>query len=37
MLQMVFLVSLEGYRQGGVHGVGSVTLGLAVQKFWNIE
>jgi hypothetical protein len=34
MLQIVFLVSS---RQGGVHGLGSMTFGLAVQKFFNIE
>jgi hypothetical protein len=34
---MVFLVSLESSGRGGVHGVGSMKLGLAVQKFLNIE
>ncbi len=37
MLQIMFLVSLESYRQGGVHGLGSMTFRLAVQKFLNIE
>jgi hypothetical protein len=37
MLQIVFLVSLESSRRGGVHGLGSMTFGLAVQKFLNIE
>jgi hypothetical protein len=37
MLQIVFLVSLESSWQGGVHGIGSMTFGLAVQKFLNIE
>ncbi len=37
MLQIVFLVSLESSRQGGVHGLGSMTFGLAVQKFLKIE
>jgi hypothetical protein len=37
MLQIVFLVSLESSRQGGVHGLGSTTSGLALQKFLNIE
>ncbi len=37
MLQIVFLVSLESSR-GGVHGLGrSMTFGLAVKKFLNIE
>jgi hypothetical protein len=34
MLQI--MVSLESSR-GGVHGLGSMTFGLAVQKFLNIE
>jgi hypothetical protein len=34
---MVFLVSLESSRLGGVLGLGSMTFGLAVQKFLNIE
>jgi len=37
MLQIVFLVSLESSWRGGVQGLGSMTFGLAVQKFWNIE
>jgi hypothetical protein len=37
MLQIVFSVSLESSGRGWVHGVGSITFGLAVQKFLNIE
>jgi hypothetical protein len=37
MLQIVFLVSLQSSRQGGVHGLGFMTFGLAVQKFLNID
>jgi hypothetical protein len=37
MLQIVFLVSLESFSRGGVHGLGSMTFGLAVQKFLNME
>jgi hypothetical protein len=40
MLQIVFLVSLEssgGEGGGGVHGLGSMTFGLVVQKFLNIK
>jgi len=39
MLQFFFLVSLESsqHQQGGVHGLDSLTFGLAVQKFLNIE
>jgi len=38
MLQILFLVSLESSRRGGVHGLGSMMmLGLAVRKFLNIE
>jgi len=37
MLQIVLLVSLENSQRGGVHGLGSMTFGLAVQKFLNIE
>jgi hypothetical protein len=37
MLQIMSLVSLESSRQGGVHGLGSMMFGLAVQKFMNIE
>jgi hypothetical protein len=36
MLQIVFLVSLEN-SQGGVHQLGFMAFGLAVQKFLNIE
>ncbi len=36
MFQIVFLVSLEPSQQGGVHGLGSMTFGLVVQKFLNI-
>jgi hypothetical protein len=37
MLQIMFLMSLESSPGGGVHGLGSMTFGLAVQKFLNIE
>jgi hypothetical protein len=37
MLQIVFLVSLESSQWKGVHGFGSMTFGLVVQKFSNIE
>jgi hypothetical protein len=37
MLQIVFLVSLESSQQEGVHGLGSMTFALLVQKFLNIE
>ncbi len=37
MLQIVFLVSLESFQREGVHGLGSMMFGLAVQKFLNIE
>jgi hypothetical protein len=37
MLQIMFLVSLESSRREGVHWLGSMTFGLAVQKFLNIE
>jgi hypothetical protein len=30
-------MSLESSPQGGVHGLGSMVFGLAVQKFFNIE
>jgi hypothetical protein len=33
----VFLVSLESFQQEGMHGLGSMAFGLAVQKFLNIE
>ncbi len=36
-LQIMFLMSLESPRQGGVRGLGSTLFGLAVQKFLNIE
>ncbi len=32
-----FLLNLESSRQGGVHGLGSMTFGLAMQKFLNVE
>jgi len=34
MLQIVFLMSLESSRQGGVHGLGSTTFGL---EYWMIS
>jgi hypothetical protein len=37
MLQIVFLVPSESTQQGGVHQLGSMMFGLAVQKFLNIE
>jgi hypothetical protein len=37
MLQILFLVSLESSRRGGVHGPGSRMFGVAVQKFLDIE
>jgi len=37
MLQIMFLVSLESSRRGGVHGLGSMMFGLEVQKFLKIE
>ncbi len=37
MLQIVFLVSLESSWGEGVHQLGFMTFGLAVQKFLNIE
>jgi hypothetical protein len=39
ILQIMFLVSLESSQRGGVHGLGSMTFGLAVQKvfeYWMI-
>jgi hypothetical protein len=36
-LQITFLVSLESSRGGGVHRLGFMAFGLAVQKFLNIE
>ncbi len=35
--QIVFLVPFASSQQGGVHGLGSMTFGLAVQKFLNIK
>jgi hypothetical protein len=32
MLQIMFLVSFESSQQGRVHGLGSMTFGLVVQK-----
>jgi hypothetical protein len=37
MLQVIFSVSLESSQQEGVHGLGSMMFGLAMQKFLNIE
>jgi hypothetical protein len=37
MLQIVFLVSLESSQGGGVHQLGFMLFGLAMQKFLNIE
>jgi len=37
MLQIVFLVSWKALNQGGVHGLGSMKVGLACKKFLNIE
>jgi len=37
MLQIAFLVSLESSQGGGVHRVGSMAFGLAMQTFLNIE
>jgi hypothetical protein len=37
MLEIMFLVSLETSQQAGVHGLGSMTFGLVVQKFLNTE
>jgi hypothetical protein len=37
MVEIVSLVSLESFRRGGVHGLGSMVFGLAMQKFLNIE
>ncbi len=34
MLQIVFLVSLESFWRGGVHGLGSMTFGLAMQMLF---
>jgi hypothetical protein len=35
MLQIMFLVSLKSSQRGGVHGLGSMTFGLVMQKFLN--
>jgi hypothetical protein len=37
MLQVAFLVFLESFQGGRVHQFGSMTFGLPVQKFLNIE
>jgi hypothetical protein len=37
MLQIVFLVSMESSQRGGVHVLGSMMFGPAVQKLLNIE
>jgi len=37
MSQIMVLVSLESSRGGGVHWLGFMVFGLAVQKFLNIE
>jgi hypothetical protein len=37
MLQITFLVSLESSQGGGVHGLGSMAFGHAVQKFLNMN
>jgi hypothetical protein len=37
MLQITFLLSFEKLSGGGVHQLGSMTVGLLVQKFLNIE
>jgi len=37
MLQIMFLVSLESSRRGGMHGLGSIMFRLAVQKFLVVE
>jgi hypothetical protein len=37
MIQITFLVSLENSRGGGVHRLGFMAFGLAMQKFLNIE
>jgi hypothetical protein len=37
MLQIMFLVSLESSQRGGVHGLCSMTFGIAVQKFLNTK
>jgi len=37
MLEIMILVSLESSQQARGHGLGSMTFGLAMQKFLNIE
>jgi len=37
MLQIVFLISSESFRGGGVHQLGFMAFGLAVEKLLNIE
>jgi hypothetical protein len=37
MLQIAFLISLEGSREEGVHWLGFMAFGLAMEKFLNIE
>jgi hypothetical protein len=37
MLQITFSVSLESSQGGGVHWLGFMAFGLAVQEFLNIE
>jgi hypothetical protein len=37
MLQIAFLISLESSRGGGVHQLGFMAFGLAMEKFLNIE
>jgi hypothetical protein len=36
MLQIAFLVSLESSGRGGVHGLGFMAFGLAVEKLSNV-
>jgi hypothetical protein len=33
----MFLVFFKSSQWGGVHGIGSMTFGFAVQKYLNIE
>jgi hypothetical protein len=37
MFEIMFLVSLESFGGGGVHGLGFMAFGLVVPKFLNIE
>jgi hypothetical protein len=37
LLHIAFFISLESSQGGGVHQLGSMTFGLAVKKFLNIE